>query len=442
MGDHLLAVTIVILLLFLIGSYFSRKSSRKEQLRYEKEREAKATFEDHLNTIFVALPTYRDEDECARTLYSLFNNADCPWRVTVGLLHHIDDKHMPDPIDGQITDAAAIYDNIINKYEQLCQQRNATALSQNIRVLVEPISKARGPWAARALIEKELFRKERFYMTVDSHTRFVKSWDAKILALYHQCCQHHRKPIITTRPGAYVRGTDLAEDERPTFTAVQNIDANGFPVLRSVEYTDAPIRCFKAPFYVPNFSFASSNLIKEAPTDPECAFAHRAEVYVQSARYYTHGWDFLQPKEPICYHLPAAKRRNTFEEQLENKANQVLRTKGILRSLAVLRRDPCSVCGTVRDEHTPAHGLGHNFESEFPDTSSVHRTDYTLGTARTLADFEEHCGFKIPGKAEAFSRIGCCKNTSVEEKLAKYGRVEAYDLLLKEFKESVVCVPS
>ena len=154
-------------------------------------------------------------------------------------------------------------------------------------------------------------------MTVDSHTRFVKSWDAKVLALYQQCCQHHKKPVLTTRPGPYVRGTDLVEDDRPTYSAVKSIDSNGFPIMRSVEYTEEPIRCFRAPFYIPNFSFASSNMIKEVPSDAKCFFARNAEAYVQSARYYTHGWDFLQPKE--------ATRRNTVCFPRGSRALAVLR---------------------------------------------------------------------------------------------------------------------
>ena len=144
MADWLVLTAVTIVVLFLLGSYFSRKTMRQRQVRYERERESKATFEDHLNTIFVSLPCYRDEEECARTLFSLFNEADCPWRVTVGLLHHIDDRNMPDPIDGQINNPAAIYDNIVNKYEQICGQNNATTMSQNVRIMVEPASDAKG----------------------------------------------------------------------------------------------------------------------------------------------------------------------------------------------------------------------------------------------------------------------------------------------------------
>jgi hypothetical protein len=434
MADWLVLGTLTVLVIFVIASFFSRRQSRYLQARYERQREAKAAFEDHLNTIFVSLPCYKDEEECAYTLFSIFNEADCPWRVTVGLLHHIDDENTPDPIDGMPTNAAAIIDDIINKYEHICTQRDATPFSSHVKTLVQPASTAKGPWAARAMIERELYGRQRFYMTVDSHTRMVKSWDTTALRLYKQCCGHHPKPILTTIPGTYLRGTEVADDDRPTFTAVHHTNANGFPVLRPIPYAEPPVRCTVAPFYAPAFSFASSNLIREVPSDPSCAFVHRGEAYVQSARYWTHGWTFLQPKEALCFHLADKSYRKTFEEQLESKDNQVLRAQGVCRALAVLRRDPCSVCGVARDEHTPSHGIGHLFSSEFPEASTVHRDGYGLGKDRTLKAFEAHCGVRVPDDVQRHARIGCCERSTVEERLSKYGRLEAYELLLNEYK--------
>ncbi len=433
MVDWPLLIAVGIIALFILVSCLNRRRSRWNQVRYERARELRATFEDHLNTIFVAVPCYKDEDEAAFTLFSLFNEADCPHRVTVGLLHHIDDNNTPDPIDGLPTNAASIIENVINRYEHLCSQNDATPFSSAIKTLVLPARKARGPWAARAAIEHDLYASERFYMTIDSHSRMVKSWDTRILSMYKQCCAHHPKPILTTVPGTFVKGTAMPEDERPTFTAVGGTNANGFPVLKSLPYTEMPVRCFQAPFYTPTFSFASANLVKEVPSDPNCAFAHREEAYVMSARYWTHGWTFLQPKEALCFHLADKSYRATFEELLVGKDNQVLRAHGVSRALAVLKRDPCSICGVARDAHTPAHGIGHMFQSEFPDATAVHRDGFGLGKERTLESFEKHCGVSIGSDVEIHARIGCRPDSSVEERLAKFGRIEAYELLLKEY---------
>ena len=156
MADWFVVGAVTIIVLFVIASFFNRRHSRYRQARYERDRESKASFEDHPTTIYIATPCYKDEDECAKTLFSLFNEADCPWRVTVGLLHHIDDANTPDPIDGLPTNAAAIIDDVINRYEQVCAQKDATPFASNIRTLVLPASEARGPWVARATIARAL----------------------------------------------------------------------------------------------------------------------------------------------------------------------------------------------------------------------------------------------------------------------------------------------
>jgi hypothetical protein len=219
--------------------------------------------------------------------------------------------------------------------------------------------------------------------------------------------------------------------------AVQGSDTNGFPKVRPIAYETPPVRCFPGPFYVPCFSFASSNLISEVPSDPKCDFVFWPEMYVQSARYWTHGWTFLQPKEAVCFHLNDQSYRPLFWEQLDdNKANMIRRAKGTSRAMAVLRRDQCAVCASYRNEHTPAHGLGHIFEASYPEAAEVHRDGYGLGQVKTLASFEEHCGVNIPNNIATKARIGCCQHTSTEERLAKFGRLDVYDMLIHQYEKS------
>lgn len=268
-------------------------------------------------------------------------------------------------------------------------------------------------------------------MTVDSHTRFVRSWDTALLDMYTQCFKLSPKPVLTTLPSNYQQGTSLPDDDRPTFTVVDGTDTSGFPKLRPIAYELPPVRCFPAPFFVSCFSFASSDMIREVPSDPLCEFVTWPETYVQSARYWTHGWDFVHPKTAVCYHLADKSYRRTSGEQVESsKDNMARQTRGVMRALAALRRDQCATCATPRDEHTPAHGLGHDFDMTFPETGEAWR--FGLGQQRTLAAFEQHCGVRIPGQITAKARIGCCDVVSTEELLAKYGRLDVYEMLLRQ----------
>lgn len=423
---------LLVIALFVVIGFVHRRRSRASQVEYETRRKRHATFDDHLNTIFVSVPCYKDEPECARTLFDIFNEADCPWRISAGVLHHVADEHAPNPFDASVTDAAAIMDDILGQYERLCSARNATSFAANIRVIVRPASEARGSLAARAAIEQQLFRKERFFMTIDSHTRLARSWDTALLDMYTQCFKLSPKPVLTTLPGNYQRDTSLPDDDRPTFTVVAGTDTNGFPKLRPIAYELTPVRCFPAPLFVPCFSFASSDMIREVPADALCEFlASGPATYVQSARYWTHGWDFMHPKAAVCYHLADKSYRRTSGEQIESsKDNMARQIRGVARALAALRRDQCVTCGTPRDEHTLDHGLGHDFEMTFPETGEVWR--FGLGQQRTLAAFEQHCGVRVPGQIAAKARIGCCDVVSTEELLAKFGRLDVYEMLLRQ----------
>ena len=432
MTDYILWTSVAVVAVFVLVSLARRRYNRSVQQAYESSREKRATFEDHLNTIFVSIPCYKDEEECAKTLFSLFDRADCPWRVSAGVLHHVNNNHIPSLFEAS-SDTRAITDNILNRYEHLCRQSDATSFSSNIRIIVRPASEAQGPFVARAEIEHSLFRKERFFMTVDSHTRFVKSWDTKVLDMYRKCFKISEKPILTTYPGSFDRNTSLPDFETSTFVAVDGqLDDTGFPRVKPIPFELKPVRCFSSPFWIPCFSFASSNLIKEVPMDPGYSFVFWPEMYVQSARYYTHGWDFLHPQEPICHHLDSNDYRPLFLEQLEDdKSKHVQRAKGTARALALFRKDQCSVCVNRRDEHTPSHGLGHLFESYYPDAVDVHR-HYGLGKERTLADFVRHCGVALFEHITDNIRVGCCGTVQEEELLAKYGRVDVYNLLLEK----------
>ena len=158
MFHSFLVIVLVILVVYAIGSVSHRRRMRVKQIEYEAVRSEEVNPEDNFNTIFVSIPCYHDEEECAKTLFSLFNEADSPWRVTVGILHHTEAR-------GKLEEMAS---SILNVYEQICIAKDATSFSDQIRILVRPCDEAQGPMVARAVIEKTLFQGERFYMTIDS----------------------------------------------------------------------------------------------------------------------------------------------------------------------------------------------------------------------------------------------------------------------------------
>ena len=136
-------------------------------------------------TIFVSIPSYRDP-QCADTLFDLFEKAACPFRIYVGVCqqnHPIMDR------------------DILTEYKKRVQKHHGVHdFSSQIRVLKMDYTQAKGPVYARALIEQNLYRGEKYYLMIDSHTMFTTHWDQTCIRLWKQCRQWSPKPILTAYP--------------------------------------------------------------------------------------------------------------------------------------------------------------------------------------------------------------------------------------------------
>lgn len=95
----------------------------------------------------------------------MYDKAFCPTRVVVGLFQHLRNGHDKDALE---------------LYRKTCKSYGQNYDSQ-IRVIAEYDEDARGVHHARAIIDKNLFKGEKYYLVVDSHTMFEKHWDVKLI---------------------------------------------------------------------------------------------------------------------------------------------------------------------------------------------------------------------------------------------------------------------
>lgn len=126
-------------------------------------------------TIFVAVPSYRDDD-CPETINNLFRRAHRPDLVTVGLVDQIAGKVDRPCIDG-----------VDERWKaRVWVSRGGHLPSwfidfmQQIRLVERDARVSDGPNTARYLASK-LWDGERYYFSVDAHTRFIQDWDAILL---------------------------------------------------------------------------------------------------------------------------------------------------------------------------------------------------------------------------------------------------------------------
>ncbi len=399
-----ITATVTALVVLWLFSMWIQRDGKAKQQEYENLRSSQAG--DHRNTIFVSVPCYKDEQECAQTLFSLFNEADCPWRVFAGVLQHADDR--VDVMEG-------IMSNITNLYEQICQQHGATSFLTQMRFSMLPAHEARGPMVARHDIEATLFRRERFYMTIDSHMRFERHWDTTLLSMYESCFTFSMQPILTTYPANYLRDVNVPSETRPTFLAIDGVDNDGFPRPCALPFVQTPVRPFRSLFVAPCFMFASSRLLHDVPYDNAFPLLFFPEMYLHSARCWTHGWDFFTPTTTIAYHVADREYRATYWEQMQQQKDLLqVRSHSLLKAMAFLQKDECKLCGEKRNEHP----FGHTFEPLVSAADAL-----PLGRVRTLREFEQYCGVTVGQEPQPWTKLGCQQTVSDEEQMAKLGRV-------------------
>ena len=150
------------------------------------DRQVPSVYKPHSNglpTIFVNIAAFRDVETNA-TLHSLFERANSPERVHVGLVCQMDpDQHNELCIQpGSWDDACGL---------------NAWCPTDNILQRTFNAKHSKGPTYARYLASL-LYRGEDYFMMIDSHNRFRKGWDDIILKEHAKTGK--MKSVLSTYP--------------------------------------------------------------------------------------------------------------------------------------------------------------------------------------------------------------------------------------------------
>lgn len=261
-------------------------------------------------TIFVSVASYRD-DECAATIKDLFDKAEDPGRVFVGICEQ--------------NDAASPKEACVG-----------LALPKNVRRISIPHLEAKGPVYARYLCST-LYRGETWYMQIDSHTRFAKGWDAKAIANARACPS--KKPILTHYP----RKMDEvnAKDKGVPVLCKSKFDGNGVITFESVildppkDGAPRPV-----PFVSGGFVFMPGAAVRDVPFDPDMPHLFQGEEILHSARLWTAGYDFFTPLENIVFHHYERKGKPKFWEDVKDFYDGQSETLRKVRRLLGLENPP------------------------------------------------------------------------------------------------------
>lgn len=233
-------------------------------------------------TIFVSIASYRD-DRCSDTLKSLFQKAEFPQRVFVGLCEQnvLDSKKNEDCVSWDDPFFRSFY--------------------RHIRRIELPSNDAAGPCYARYLCSL-LYRGEDYFLQIDSHTMFVKNWDTKCITLLNEC----RQPAMSLL-SYYPIPADQYKDDPPPDTHIPVISdwfLNSKEILqwKPGVYTPMNNQNKESPFLAGGFIFGPGHFILDVPFDPFLPYLFMGEESLLTIRAYTSGYDIFTPRLSIVYH--------------------------------------------------------------------------------------------------------------------------------------------
>jgi hypothetical protein len=299
---------------------------------------------DNKERILIHLPAYR-EPELVPTIKNALENAEYPERLVFGICR----QYNPD--DG--------FDNV-------------DEFRDDPRFKIRDIiyTEAKGLAYARAIINDELLEDEEFVLQLDSHHRFKKNWDSTLIEWYYDLVNDGYNPLICGYLPYYNPKNDPGDRVmEPWFSMAQSFYPHGTIFIRptGVPNWQSIPKPYPARFLSGHFAFGPNQWAKDVRHDPNIFFS--GEEINLTVRSYTHGYDLFHPHRVIIWHATMREERAgmlVWDDQHKRGESMWYKQQDIGRSRIRQLLD-------VEDN-------GHDL--------SV----YTLGTKRTLRDYEKYAG--------------------------------------------------
>jgi Rps23 Pro-64 3,4-dihydroxylase Tpa1-like proline 4-hydroxylase/peroxiredoxin/GT2 family glycosyltransferase len=314
------------------------------------------------NTIFVNIASYRDP-ECQHTIKDLFEKANNPGRIYVGVCWQFDpnEDHHCFEVD---------------------TRRN------QVRIRAVDWRDAEGVCWARYQAQ-QLWDQEEYVLMIDSHMRFVPGWDDLMIAELNECGA--MKPMLSCSPASYTPPNNLSRHMNPTIRRVRPFMPDGNLRCQGESLDHRPEKPLNAAFMVANFAFSRAEVLAEVPYDPFLYFDQEEITY--AARLYTHGWDIFSARQQFLYHF----------------YNDVKAPGGSVRPLhwRDLRQADEGRIKYLKDRGLKRfnHLTGYKLSDE---ADVVQRLDeFGWGRVRPLEQFEEYSGVDFKNKVTSEKALRC-----------------------------------
>jgi len=254
-------------------------------------------------SIFVSVANYRDS-ECQHTINDLYVKASGTYHINVGVCWQL----------------------AIDDYETIPESLRL----YNLRNLYVNHNESEGCCWVRNRIYNELYSGETYLLCIDSHSRFVKHWDAILVGMLKKL---NKKSVISTYPNSY-EPPDTILNTIPYAIQAHGINSRGLPLL-------SPINCsnvIKENYFVAGgFIFSYGNLLANVPYDPYLYFF--GEEITLSARLFSQGYTIYNPGKVLLYHYYT---RNNSPKHWNDNNISMRNDQSIKRALHIMGIEYCS----------------------------------------------------------------------------------------------------
>lgn len=235
--------------------------------------------------IFVQIPSYRDR-QLVPTIESLLSNAACGGRLVIWVCW----QHGPG-------------ESIPRKIRSL----------KNVHIISYDYRESNGAGWAKSILQKK-WSDEPYSLLVDSHTRFVKHWDRKLIDMMRQLKNSGTaKPVISSLPPPFY-DPGLFPKKRMNYPL--KIYPKHYEHGLLTRFCGHPVPLFRrlksplpAQFIAMGFLFTEGYFNREIPVDPHIYFF--GDDITTAIRAYSFGYDFFHPHRVIAWHLYERDTRTT-----------------------------------------------------------------------------------------------------------------------------------
>lgn len=295
------------------------------------------------DTIFVQIPSYRDE-QLQHTLQDLFAKAKKPENIFVGICHQYDMKKGED---------SHLFKIPFPRQNQL-------------RIDEIDYRDSLGCCYARSKLQN-LWRGEKWSLSIDAHMRFIQDWDEKCVNLLKEIQQIDKMAILSSyMPGYKIEdGKESYEDFISTSMVI--FEECNLPVFNGKVAAENKNKFFQTPFIAAGFIFCNATIINEIKYDPNIYFM--GEEVSLATRLWTHGYNFYAPNFTVIYHLFQLYtndiRNHLFTLNFDKKKDLISR-KRVKNILKIKRSNDVEINKDIEK--------------------------YNLGNVRSLRDYERFSG--------------------------------------------------